>query len=175
MGMEEDRGEKPESAAEKTANIQLVHCGTCGHIAEPGSHFCSSCGASLADVTEALDATAAPNPGPVPGEGVLAGLSHQDAVLVVRKGPDAGAKFTLSGTNVTVGRSPEATIFLDDVTVSRRHADIDSDAGDWRLTDSGSLNGTYVNRNRIDSVLLENGDEVQIGKYRFVFHQVTDK
>jgi pSer/pThr/pTyr-binding forkhead associated (FHA) protein len=163
--------EEPESAAEQTANIELVRCSSCGHISEPGSKFCSACGESLVEETSVLTATEQPPPPQKVDDNVLTGLGSRDAVLIVQKGPDDGSRFPLSGAKVTVGRSPDAMIFLDDVTVSRRHAELTSTADDWKLVDNGSLNGSYVNRNRIDECALTNGDEVQIGKYRFVFHQ----
>jgi len=93
------------------------------------------------------------------------------ALLVVRRGPNAGARFLLDHDVTTSGRHPDSDIFLDDVTVSRRHVEFRRGGdGLFTVSDVGSLNGTYVNRERIDSVLLSNGDEVQIGKYRLVFY-----
>ncbi len=91
------------------------------------------------------------------------------ALLVVQKGPSAGSRFLLDTDEVSAGRHPDSEIFLDDVTVSRRHAVFQREAEDFTVSDAGSLNGTYVNRDRIDRVLLKDGDEVQIGKYRLVF------
>jgi hypothetical protein len=93
------------------------------------------------------------------------------AVLVVLRGPQEGARFDLDPAleSVVVGRSPECALFLDDVTVSRVHAELHAVDGGWELRDVGSLNGSYVNRRRIDRALLTGGDEVQIGKYRFVY------
>lgn len=99
-------------------------------------------------------------------------LPAGSAVLVVRKGALEGVRFPLdssSGTDITIGRAPESTIFLDDVTVSRKHAQVTYVSGKWNITDSGSLNGTYVNRERVDSGELNDQDEVQVGKYRFIF------
>jgi FHA domain len=92
------------------------------------------------------------------------------ALLAVRRGPNAGARFLLDHDVTTSGRHPDSDIFLDDVTVSRRHAEFHRESGIFTVRDVGSLNGTYVNRERIDSVALNNGDEVQIGKYRLVFY-----
>ncbi|WP_337062911.1 FHA domain-containing protein [Kineococcus sp. G2] len=102
-------------------------------------------------------------------------LPHGSALLVVRRGPNAGARFLLDAESTSAGRHQDSDIFLDDVTVSRRHAEFlrapDPAAGPgFRVRDVGSLNGTYVNRERIDDVLLRAGDEVQIGKYRMVYH-----
>ncbi len=92
------------------------------------------------------------------------------ALLVVQRGPGAGNRFLLDLDLVTAGRHPESEIFLDDVTVSRRHAEFHRTATEFTVRDVGSLNGTYVNRDRIDEVSLKDGDEVQIGKYRLVFY-----
>ena len=91
------------------------------------------------------------------------------ALLVVQRGPGSGNRFLLDTDKVTAGRHPDSEIFLDDVTVSRRHAVFDRDGSTFTVSDVGSLNGTYVNRDRIDTVRLKDGDEVQVGKYRLVF------
>lgn len=118
----------------------------------------------------------------VPPEAEDTGLSGADqaaidalpggsALLVVQRGPNAGARFLLDAERTTAGRRPESDIFLDDVTVSRKHAEFVRQAdGQFLVRDVGSLNGTYVDRDRIDEVVLKDGDEVQIGKYRLVFH-----
>ena len=103
-------------------------------------------------------------------------LPAGSAMLLVQRGPDAGARFLLDTDEVSAGRHPDSEIFLDDVTVSRRHAVFNREGEDFTVSDAGSLNGTYVNRDRIDKVLLKDGDEVQIGKYRLVFfagHEVV--
>ena len=98
-------------------------------------------------------------------------LPPTSALLIVQHGPNAGARFLLDAPRVTAGRSPESDIFLDDVTVSRKHAEFVGEGGDYAVRDVGSLNGTYFNRTRIDeTVPLRAGDEVQIGKYRLTFH-----
>jgi hypothetical protein len=91
------------------------------------------------------------------------------ALLAVRRGPNAGARFLLDHDVTTSGRHPDSDIFLDDVTVSRRHAEFHREGGVFMVRDVGSLNGTYVNRERVESATLSNGDEVQIGKFRLVF------
>ncbi|PRQ12025.1 oxoglutarate dehydrogenase inhibitor [Corynebacterium sp. 13CS0277] len=91
------------------------------------------------------------------------------ALLVVKRGPNAGSRFLLDRATTTVGRHPESDIFLDDVTVSRRHAEFRVNDGEFEVVDVGSLNGTYVNREPKDSETLSTGDEVQIGKFRLVF------
>jgi pSer/pThr/pTyr-binding forkhead associated (FHA) protein len=96
-------------------------------------------------------------------------LGEGAGVLVVKRGPESGTKFVLDREVTSVGRHPESDIFLDDVTVSRRHAEFARVTGGYHLRDVGSLNGTYVNRERIDDVVLSSGDEVQIGKFKLVF------
>lgn len=117
---------------------------------------------SLDDVLEDPDTEVAP--------GRLAGsLPPGMALLVVRRGPNAGARFLLDHDVTTSGRHPDSDIFLDDVTVSRRHAEFHRDSGTFTVRDVGSLNGTYVNRERVEAATLSSGDEVQIGKFRLVF------
>ena len=99
----------------------------------------------------------------------LDGLSAGSALLVVKRGPNAGSRFQLDRDKITAGRHPESDIFLDDVTVSRRHAEFRRTAEGFEVADIGSLNGTYVNREPIEVSSLSNGDEVQIGKFRLVF------
>ncbi len=97
------------------------------------------------------------------------GLPSGSALLVVKRGPNAGSRFLLDQPTTSAGRHPDSDIFLDDVTVSRRHAEFRSEGGEFQVVDVGSLNGTYVNREPVDSAALSNGDEVQIGKFRLVF------
>lgn len=96
-------------------------------------------------------------------------LQPGQAVLIVRRGPAAGTKFTLDDDKVTVGRHPHSHIFLNDITVSRRHAELRRTTGTYLVADLGSLNGTYVNRARVDQSDLASGDELQIGKFRLLF------
>ena len=96
-------------------------------------------------------------------------LAEDQALLVVKRGPNAGARFLLDQPTTTAGRHPEADIFLDDVTVSRRHAEFRAKDGQFEVVDVGSLNGTYVNREPRNAQVLEVGDEIQIGKFRLVF------
>ena len=100
----------------------------------------------------------------------IAALPSGSALLIVRRGPNAGARFLLDTDVTTVGRHPDADIFLDDVTVSRKHAEFVREGDSFVVRDIGSLNGTYVNRGRIDAATLVTGDEVQIGKFRLTFH-----
>ena len=104
----------------------------------------------------------------LPGR-VASSLPPGMALLVVRRGPNAGARFLLDHDVTTSGRHPDSDIFLDDVTVSRRHAEFHRESGTFTVRDVGSLNGTYVNRERVEAATLSNGDEVQIGKFRLVF------
>jgi pSer/pThr/pTyr-binding forkhead associated (FHA) protein len=97
------------------------------------------------------------------------GLPVGSALLVVKRGPNAGSRFLLDQPTTSAGRHPDSDIFLDDVTVSRRHAEFRLESEEFHVVDVGSLNGTYVNREPVDSAVLANGDEVQIGKFRLVF------
>ena len=149
-------------------------CNQCGHKNPPGSHFCSSCGASLdaplgrPDDTKLIPVT---TPDITEEETPLAGgdVPPGQGVLGVKRGPNAGSRYVLAGSAVTAGRSPDSDIFLDDVTVSRRHASFVPAGSSYEVRDVGSLNGTYLNRERIEAAPLSNGDEVQIGKFRLVF------
>jgi pSer/pThr/pTyr-binding forkhead associated (FHA) protein len=120
-----------------------------------------------ADFLNELDAPAsAGNDNTVSG---VEGLPLGSALLVVKRGPNAGSRFLLDQATTSAGRHPDSDIFLDDVTVSRRHAEFRLETGEFQVVDVGSLNGTYVNREPVDSAVLSNGDEVQIGKFRLVF------
>lgn len=157
----------------------MMTCGQCGQPAEPGDRFCASCGSVLVvDVSDTGHITSIIPAGPVTGSGPLdftrgtdARIPSGSALLVVHRGPGEGTEFELDSSKalITVGRTPESDIFLDDVTVSRRHAEFRHGAQGWSLRDAGSLNGTYVNRSRVDDRQLKGGDEVQIGKFRFIF------
>lgn len=161
----------------------MAFCTHCGHENPDESRFCGACGAAMRtsgpDATSTISMQSAE---PVDGgEHVDGALSSADqaavdalppdsALLVVQRGPNAGSRFLLDRDITTSGRHPESDIFLDDVTVSRRHAEFLRAPEGFTVRDVGSLNGTYVNRSRIDVVTLAGGDEVQIGKYRLVFH-----
>jgi pSer/pThr/pTyr-binding forkhead associated (FHA) protein len=166
-------------------------CTRCGHRNAEASRFCSNCGAPLragaapdraSDTTstisisgiEAYEAEATGQQAPAlspEAQAAVDALPFGSALLVVRRGPNAGSRFLLDGDLTTVGRHPQSDIFLDDVTVSRRHVEFRrGQDGTFTVADVGSLNGTYVNRERIESVALSNGDEVQIGKFRLVFY-----
>ena len=167
----------------------MPFCTACGKQNPDDARFCSQCGTRL------VTAGAAPESQESPGESTatiaigLGGdkvetsdrqlnpvdaaavdaLPSGHALLVVQRGPGAGSRFLLDSDVVNAGRHPDSEIFLDDVTVSRRHAEFNREADTFTVSDVGSLNGTYVNRDRIDRVQLKDGDEVQIGKYRLVF------
>lgn len=127
--------------------------------------------AQFADSTTIFSAGLFGGEAEVPEQGIggLEALSAGSALLVVKRGPNAGSRFQLDKDVVSAGRHPQSDIFLDDVTVSRRHAEFRRTGVDFEVSDVGSLNGTYVNREPVESALLSNGDEVQIGKFRLVF------
>jgi len=100
---------------------------------------------------------------------VAADLVDGDVLFVVKRGPKAGSRFSMDKPTISLGRHPDSDIFLDDITVSRRHAEVALDDGVFKVADVGSLNGTYLNRERIDSARLTSGDEVQVGKFKLVF------
>ena len=157
-----------------------MFCTACGTENLPGSHFCANCGAALpaaasgADVTSAMGATVA-----VPDtdsdfsaeahQGAVDALTPGSALLVVKRGPNAGSRFLLDQDVTSAGRHPDSDIFLDDVTVSRRHAEFRREGSGYTVHDVGSLNGTYVNRERIEEAPLNHGDVLQVGKYKLHF------
>ncbi|MFN2489010.1 MAG: FHA domain-containing protein [Actinomycetota bacterium] len=151
-----------------------MYCNNCGHKNPEGANFCSSCGAPLADVA-ATDTTVTFMPGELEADlDEEVHISPEEleggrGVLIVRRGPNAGSKFFLDTDATHVGRHPDSDIFLDDITVSRRHAEIRRSDGGFSLHDVGSLNGTYVNRERVEGAELRAGDEIQIGKFKLVF------
>ena len=168
----------------------MPFCTACGKQNPDDARFCSQCGTRLVGA----DTNAPPQPeasgettatiaigmggdkvdtadrqlNPVDAAAVDA-LPAGHALLVVQRGPGSGSRFLLDADVVKAGRHPDSEIFLDDVTVSRRHAEFHRSGETFTVSDVGSLNGTYVNRDRIDRVQLTDGDEVQIGKYRLVF------
>lgn len=150
-------------------------CPQGGHRNRPGANFCSTCGAAL---------------GPDPHEDTVAieavddsdefafdrsQFPESEGLLIVIRGPNLGARYALDADRMRIGRHPDSAIFLDDVTVSRRHAELVRAAGDYSIRDASSLNGTYLNRRRIDLAPLTDGDEVQIGKFKFLFFHGTKR
>jgi pSer/pThr/pTyr-binding forkhead associated (FHA) protein len=158
--------------SEETTSLPRPKCPNCDHIGAIGARFCSNCGTRL-DASAVADATGAlPEPATAAASGaqaVVGDLPESGAVLVVSRGADAGARHLLHGDIVTVGRSNDSDVFLDDVTVSRNHAELLHGSSGWMLRDRRSLNGSYVNGERMDEARLSNGDTVQIGKYIFIF------
>ena len=159
---------------------EYVFCNQCGHRNPPTSSFCSSCGSpldSLDDRTITLSAIDPLQDAPGADDDVVVpvgDLPTEIGVLIVRAGAQAGARFPLVERVTHLGRHPDSEISLDDITVSRRHAEIERTPEGHVVTDAGSLNGTYVNQERIDKMLLRHGDELQIGKFRLVFFERHD-
>ena len=147
-----------------------VYCSECGFLNPEAANYCSRCGALLEKGDASNEATQSFTADEV-GEhehDLLEGL--EGPALVVRAGGGrAGESFKPTGERTRIGRSPDCEIFLDDVTVSRNHAVLVERGGEFFVEDQGSLNGTFVNRHRIESARLENGDELQVGKYRMTF------
>jgi hypothetical protein len=161
-----------------------IFCPRCGAPNPDNARFCSQCATPLVrtDRVSAGETTSMIFTGMEPADGepgdqaaadaaVVDTLPPNTALLVVRRGPNEGSRFLLDSELTEVGRRPDSDIFLDDVTVSRRHAEFYRQGGKFAVRDVGSLNGTYVNRQRIEEVALNAGDEVQIGKFRMVFLQ----
>ena len=147
-----------------------VYCPECGFQNPEAANFCARCGGLL--TTDAGPETTMTFDMDAGGEEVdlLDALGISGPALVVRSGGGIeGQSFQPEEGRTLIGRSPECDVFLDDVTVSRRHAELEREGDTFSIRDLGSLNGTYVNRERIESVVLENDDEVQIGKYRLTF------
>ena len=150
-------------------------CSSCGYENPLGSNFCSSCGASIGPIvdhkTEAIEPTASTpvitdTPEPVPS-----GIG----MLIVRQGSKRGSRMALDTDRVAIGRHPESDIFLDDITVSRRHADVVRTESGHEVQDAGSLNGTYVNRTLVERAVLCDGDELQVGKFKLVYVALGDE
>lgn len=148
-----------------------MFCPECGIRNSEGASFCVRCGASLLVDQPESATTMSYVPGEEDGEAnSLAAVAGDEACLVIRSGGGrAGETYPLRGDRVTIGRHPEAAIFLDDVTVSRHHAALVPEGGGWAIVDEGSLNGTYVNRRRAERAVLADGDELQIGKYKLTY------
>jgi pSer/pThr/pTyr-binding forkhead associated (FHA) protein len=160
--------------------VTYVYCNNCGHRNPPTSGFCSSCGSALDSLEDRtitltavdplLDAAGAQDDIAVP----MNSVPRDGAVLIVRAGPQAGERFELGAGTTLLGRHPDSDIMLDDITVSRRHVAIERTAEGYVVRDEGSLNGTYINQERVDRALLRHGDELQIGKFRLVLFERAD-
>jgi len=152
--------------------VSHVYCPECGFQNPEAANYCAKCGALL--VREASGETTE-SFSPEESQALLDVIDDfgvRGAALVVRSGGGrSGETFTPQEGRTTIGRSPECGIFLDDVTVSRRHAALEQRGERWVIEDQGSLNGTFVNRERVDTAVLDDGDEIQIGKYRLTFLQ----
>jgi hypothetical protein len=160
-----------------------VLCSRCGHQNPEGSRFCAQCGTALSpervgESTSIIPKVGGEDSGEQPEvsestadahAGAVESLPAGSALLVVKRGPNAGSRFLLDQEVTTAGRHPDSDIFLDDVTVSRRHVEFHREGGGFTVHDVGSLNGTYVNREPVDVASLAGGDEVQIGKFRLVY------
>ena len=144
----------------------------CGHSSRSDANFCAACGHQLKAPGDGDAEQSATEP--TTEIALEADLIRQSAVLVVTQGAAAGSRFELSEARVSLGRHPDSDIFLDDVTVSRSHAEIYRDGLVPQVKDMGSLNGTYLNGRRVEEAGLKNGDELQIGRFKLVFHDRSD-
>jgi len=152
--------------------VSHVYCPECGFQNPEASNYCSRCGALLSTETGAATTMTFDVDEESEEVDLLTALGITGPALVVRSGGGmAGQSFQPGEGKTLIGRSPDCNVFLDDVTVSRRHAELVRDGETFSIRDLGSLNGTYVNRKRIESVILEDDDELQIGKYRLTFLQ----
>ena len=161
--------------------MTYVFCNSCGHRNPPESAFCSSCGSALDSLDDRtikidavdplLDASGSADDIEVP----VSSLPRDTAVLIVRSGAQAGERSSSSRrTSPTSAATPYSEIMLNDITVSRRHVTIERTPQGYMVSDAGSLNGTYINQQRVDRALLHHGDELQIGKFRLVLFERTD-
>ena len=149
-----------------------MYCPECGFQNPEAANYCAKCGALLVRDESGSDTTMSytPDEGEDDAGAILDEIKTEGPALVVRSGGGrAGESFEAIGDQALIGRSPECDVFLDDVTVSRRHAQVLRQNGQFVIEDKGSLNGTFLNRRRIESGQLEDGDEVQIGKYKLTF------
>lgn len=155
--------------------MAYVFCNHCGHRNPPESAFCSSCGSVLDRITDHTVTIARVDPlldAPGDDDDItvrVADLAPDVASLVMRNGDEPGRAVALSATVTHLGRHPDSEVLLDDITVSRRHAEIERVGSAYSVRDVGSLNGTYVNGHRVEERDLEHGDEVQVGKFRLIF------
>ncbi len=149
-------------------------CQHCNYDNPLGANFCMSCGKQLSrpqfdEHTATLDATGPTDVTPASVPDAQADYDRLQAVFVVRVGSKRGSRIALDADRITIGRHPESDIFLDDITVSRRHAEVTRTPAGFEVTDAGSLNGTYINKELIERGMLTDGDELQVGKFKLVF------
>ncbi len=142
----------------------MSECPACGRDVTPGEALCPACGARVEGITESFP----------PIETGLDESGEQleyaeGPLLVVRKGPELGERFYVDRPRLTLGRDPDSDVFLNDVTVSRNHAVVETGGGEVKITDAGSLNGTYVNGVLVDSARLSTGDVVQVGRFQMLY------
>jgi pSer/pThr/pTyr-binding forkhead associated (FHA) protein len=150
--------------------VSHVYCSECGFQNSEAANFCARCGAMLEHEASEAEQTLSYTPDQLSEEPADGVEGIEGPALVVRSGGGrSGEAFALQGERTTIGRSPDCDIFLDDVTVSRRHAVVTEADERFAIEDLGSLNGTFLNRHRIEHAPLTDDDEVQIGKYRLVF------
>jgi pSer/pThr/pTyr-binding forkhead associated (FHA) protein len=150
--------------------VSHIYCSECGFQNSEAANYCARCGALLEHEGGDVEQTLSYTPEQVADESGAGVEGIEGPALVVRSGGGrSGEVFGLQERSTTIGRSPDCDIFLDDVTVSRRHAVVTESGGSFVLEDQGSLNGTFLNRRRIEQAPLTDDDEVQIGKYRLVF------
>ena len=147
-----------------------IYCAECGFQNSEAANFCARCGAMLEHEGSDAEQTLSYTPDQIAEEAAAGVEGIEGPALVVRSGGGrSGEAFALGEERTTIGRSPDCDIFLDDVTVSRRHAVITERGGRFEVEDLGSLNGTFLNRHRIEQGALTDDDELQVGKYRLVF------
>lgn len=151
-------------------------CPSCGYRNPLGSNFCSSCGAPLGSrvehKTEAIEPTVS---APIVSSGESGDLPAGIGMLIVRQGSKRGSRMALDTDRVTIGRHPDSDIFLDDITVSRRHAEVLRTDDGHDVIDVGSLNGTYINRELVERAHLNDGDELRVGKFKMVYIALGDE
>jgi hypothetical protein len=145
----------------------MPECPVCGAAVDTDATECPSCGTSLSGATASFDPVDSAEAAPA-----VSGVEVEGPTLVVRKGPQSGERFFIDRPRLTIGRDPESDIFLNDMTVSRIHSVVELDGPVVRVSDSGSLNGTYVNGKLVDSAELRHGDAVQIGTFQMVYYWV---
>lgn len=142
-----------------------MRCEACGHLNPPENRFCAQCGAKLGVDEDTTMMFAVPDVSGQPEHLTADDLAADQALLIVTRGPNAGTRYVISSDVLVIGRHPGCEFFLDDVTVSRRHAEIRRSGESFTLHDIGSLNGTYLNGERVETAALRSGDELRIGKY----------